>query len=276
MVTVTFKERKLPYAVNEEVKQLRTNIKFSGDDKKVIMLTSSVASEGKSSVSLDLANSFRDLGSKVLLIDADMRKSMFKHYLEDPEKIRYGLSHLLSGQCNINDALYVSAEGVAFIFAGPVPPNPSELLSNNKMELLIGAVRDYFDYIIIDCPPLGAVIDAAVIAKYCDGAIVVIHAGKIPYKVAQEVLRQLKDSGVPILGAVINMVDMKRRGYYYKNYYYKKYGSYYAKTGEAYESLVDDEGIGILNVSDLNLERKTRKTSKSSKRSAAASDGDDE
>ena len=242
MKTIELIKRDLPYEVNEELKHLRTNITFCGDDKRVIMMTSSISGEGKSSTSLDLAASFADLGSKVLLIDTDMRKSMMRQFVKDKSKLEYGLSHLLTGQCQLADCLYRTNTNVYVISAGPVPPNPSELLSNRKMENLIKNVRDYFDYIIVDCPPLGAVIDAAVVANYCDGAIIVCEAGKIPYKVLQGVVAQLKNTQCPILGVVLNKVDVKK-GRYYKNYYYKKQGYY-----------TDVESEELPELDDIDLE----------------------
>ena len=235
MKTVEFIKRELPYAVNEELKQLRTNIKFCGDDKRVIMLTSSISGEGKSTVAIDLAKSFKELGAKVLLIDTDMRKSYLKHYVRDyRHQVHYGLSHYLTGQCKLNEAMYKTEEEVYVVFAGPVPPNPSELLSNKRMENLIAKSRDLFDYIIIDCPPIGAVIDAAIVSKLCDGAIIVVEAGKVSYRMAQGVKEQLDASGCPILGVVLNKVDLRKKGRYYKSYYYyKKYG-YYSKYSKQY------------------------------------------
>lgn len=228
MKEIEFIKRDLPYEINEEIKQLRTNIKFCGDDKRVIMLTSSISGEGKSTIARDLANSFRDLGKKVLLLDTDMRKSMLRHQLKNKSQVEFGLSHLLTGQCKAEDVFYKSETGIYVVFAGPTPPNPSELLSNRKMESLLESARSTFDYVIIDCPPLGTVIDAAVLANWCDGAIVVVEAGKIPYKVAQDVVKRLNTTGIPILGVVLDKVDVKKKGKYYQKYYYKKYG-YYSK-----------------------------------------------
>ena len=250
MKKIDFIPRDLPYEINEEIKQLRTNIKFCGDDKRVIMLTSSISGEGKSTIAIDLANSFHDLGERVLLIDTDMRKSMMKHYVKEKEHIQYGLSHLLTGQCKLNDALYKTDMGTYAIFAGPTPPNPSELLSNDRMKKMMETLRGYFDYIIVDCPPLGAVVDAAVISMLCDGVIVVVEAGKVPYKVAQGVIRQMNNTSCQVLGTVLNKVDIKKKGRYYKSYYYKKYG-YYAEHDDAKAGVNDDSDLESIDIDDI-------------------------
>ena len=212
------------------------------------MVTSSISGEGKSTNVMDLANSFKDLGNKVLVIDADMRKSMMKHYLVDKNDAHYGLSHVLTRQCRLSEAIYKTDTGTYVILAGPTPPNPSELLSTDILEKVLDKVREYYDYILIDCPPLGAVVDAAVVANLCDGAIVVVEAGKIPYKVVQGVVKQLKQTTCPILGVVLNKVDLKKKGRYYKNYYYKKYG-YYAKDDRPH--LETDDTIDDIEFEDI-------------------------
>ena len=209
---------------DEEIKALRANIEFSGIEKKVIMFTSSMPGEGKSQISFDVACSLVESGKNVLFIDADMRKSVLRGRLK-ANNVSYGLSHVLSGRCEYKEALYsTQLEKLSMIFAGIVPPNPAELLGQFRFEKIIEVTRKYYDYIIIDCPPLGSVIDAAIIAKHCDAAILVIAAGKVSYRFTQGVVNQLKATGVSILGTVLNMVDSKTNKYYGK--YYGKYGNY--------------------------------------------------
>ena len=122
------------------------------------------------------------------------------------------------------------------IFTGQTAPNPSELLGNAYFRKLIAFARETFDYVIIDCPPLGSVIDAAIVAKECDGAILVIETNHVGYKFVQRVKKQLEQSGCKILGAVLNKVEMggKEYGYYGKGYYNSRYRDYqnYGKLGE--------------------------------------------
>lgn len=229
MQKVELLSQELAYEVNEELKYLRTNIQFCGTDKKVIMFTSSIAGEGKSTVTLRLARSLCELGKNVLLVDADLRRSMLKHEITDPKAVQYGMSHYLSGMVALNDALTETDDPRLYIlFAGQVPPNPSELLSGKRVDSLLTWARGQFDYILIDSAPLGTVIDAAVLAPKCDGTVIVVEADRIPYKTVQNVAQQLGDAQCPILGVVLNKVNYHSGRKYY-SHYYRKYGYEYRK-----------------------------------------------
>ena len=218
----------LPYAINEEMKSLRTNIQFSGKDKKVILLTSAVQNEGKTTLAVNLCRSFTELGKSVLLVDADMRKSVMKDRILSG-KITKGLSHYLSGQCDLGEALYTDkTSGICLLPTGEYPPNPVELLAGEDMGDLVKFARNRFDYVIIDSAPLGVVTDAAVLAPFCDGAILVLNAGEIHYKMAQQVVAKLKNTNCTILGVILNQVNHQNNGRYYgKRYgYYRRYSRY--------------------------------------------------
>ncbi len=213
---------------NEAYKTLRTNIEFAGADKKVIMLTSSAVNEGKSTVSLSLALSIAEGGKKVLFIDADLRKSVLigRHHIHGEIK---GLSHFLSGRAELKDVIMkTQQEGLYILFAGVVPPNPAELLGTRRLEALIEGARKAYDYVIIDAPPLGSVIDGAIITRCCDASILVVAANTISRKFAKSVKDQLEKTGCPILGVVMNKVDLKQNKYYGSYYggYYGDYGNY--------------------------------------------------
>ena len=235
MQTLTLKQRETPYEINEELKVLRTNIQFSGDDKRVILMTSSFSGEGKSTLSLNLAVSFTELGRKVLYIDTDMRKSEILSHFERTT-LDFGLSHYLSGQCNVGDIMCkTNVNGLYVIASVQVPPNPSELLARPRFSALVEACRKTFDYIIVDCAPLGMVVDAAVTAPVCDGVLVVLEAGQVTYRMAQDTVAKIEVTGCPIIGAVLNKVDYSHGSYGYGKYYgrYGKYGKYgrYGKYG---------------------------------------------
>ena len=235
------KKKELDFKTNEAYKTLRTNISFSGDDVRVIALTSSVPNEGKSAVSFNLAYSLAEDGKNVLYIDADIRKSVtIARYGVDIET--KGLTHYLSGQSDLKSIIYeTNIENFSIIFTGQTAPNPSELLGNDRFKQLLQTAREEFEYVIIDCPPLGSVIDAAIVAKECDGAIIVIETDNASYKIVQRVKKQLEQSGCRILGAVLNKVEMGGKGYYGKGYYGNYYGRYYGDYGNYGESKGDSE-----------------------------------
>ena len=214
--------RKSDYFYEEAIKTLRTNIQFSGIDIKTIVLTSCYPNEGKSDVTFQLALEIGKMGKKVLVVDADIRKSAYVSRYQIKERIS-GLSQYLSGQRREADIIYrTNFEGVDMIFAGPTAPNPSELLEQESFSQLLGSLREKYDYVLIDTPPIGNLIDAAIAAKQCDGAILVIESGTVSRRTALKAKEQLEMSGCRLLGAVLNKVDVRKDKYYSKySYYYK-------------------------------------------------------
>ena len=170
------------YTMKESLRALKTNIQFCGDDIRTLLVTSSVPNEGKSTVALDLARSLTESGNRVLFIDTDMRKSVLAGRLRATAASGgeiCGLSHYLSGQRRLEEVMYgTEIPGLFMIFAGPSVPNPTEILEKKYFQELLNFGKEHFNYIIIDCAPIGAAIDAAVVAKYCDGAIIVIGHGE--------------------------------------------------------------------------------------------------
>lgn len=232
MESIEVKIPPLDRRTEEAFKTLRTNLQFCGKDVKSIALTSCTPNEGKSSVSLQLARSLSENGKRVLFIDADLRKSVILSRCQVGQTVK-GLSHYLSGQCAFTEAVYMTnVRNLHMIFAGPVPPNPAELLGSNAFKLVIEKMKTVYDYIIIDTPPLGSVIDAAVIANECDGSILVVKSGEISRRFARKIVDQLRMADCPILGAILNSVDMKKNSY--GNYYGKYYGKYYGQEVDKY------------------------------------------
>ena len=171
------------YNYEEAIKTLRTNIQFCGSNIKVIMLESAVPNEGKSSMSFSLASSLAQIGKNVLLIDADIRKSVLVSRYQLDKEVN-GLSQFLSGQKNKEEIIYeTNLNNLNIVFSGPYSPNPAELLEEPVFSLLIQAARAEYDYIIIDTPPMINLIDGAIIANHCDGAVLVIESGKVSYRV---------------------------------------------------------------------------------------------
>ena len=219
--------RKPDYFYSEAIKTLRTNIQLSGQSIKTILITSCYPNEGKSDIALSLAQELGSIGKKVLLLDADIRKTAYVGRLEVQEEVK-GLSQLLSGQAGLQDIIYnTNFPNMDIIFGGPSAPNPYGLLSENIFKMLIKELKDYYNYILIDTPPIGTVIDAAVIGRCCDGAVFLIQPGNVRYRDAQKAFAQLEKSGCRILGAVLNKIDTSGDKYY--SSYYKHYGEYYRR-----------------------------------------------
>ena len=215
------------YLTNEAFKSLRTNILFCGTELKTILITSSHENEGKSTVSSELCKSFAEIEKRVLLIDADLRKSVMLRKNSRTHDIS-GLSELLSDQASLEQVLYNTQHpNFDVIFCGHFPPNPVELVGSTKFKSLLDKLRESYDYIIIDTPPLGVVIDAAVMAAVCDGAILVVGGGKTRYREALEVKNQLTKSGCRLLGAILNQTEPNAA--YYRRYYQKQKYEYYAE-----------------------------------------------
>lgn len=226
---------------DESFKSLRANIQFCGKDIHTIAVTSCLPNDGKSTISINLSRALALAGKKVLFVDADLRKSIIvKKYVEETGIV--GLSELLSGQAEIDDVKYrTQIDNFDVIFSGQYPANPAELLSSKSFEDFLEEEKGKYDYIIIDTPPLGVVIDAAVVAGDCDGTVLVISEGRIKAKFAKNVMSQLEKSGAHILGAVINENEKTKSNRVSYGKYYKYYGKYYSKYSYKYSYKNDDE-----------------------------------
>lgn len=236
-------DQKNDYRIKEAFKTLRSNIEFSGSDIRLIAVTSCTPNEGKSSVAMEVAKSFAEAGSRTILIDADMRKSVLVGRYKTGA-VRKGLSQSLIGKTTLEDTICeTNLKNLYMIFAGPVPPNPSELLGDRLFEQMLQKLRKIFDYVIIDTPPLGSVIDAAVVAKRCDGTVIVVENNTVSYRFVQKVKEQLDKTESRILGVVLNKVNLNSKGYYghYGRYYGKYYGQYYGNYG-AENAVSSEEG----------------------------------
>ena len=218
------------FRASEALKTLRTNIIFSGPSVRAIGITSFGAAEGKSTLSLQTALSFAQMGKRVLLVDADLRKSVLPSRLRLKGKVE-GLSHYLSGLANVSELLCeTDVPGMYIMFAGARVPNSAELLGSENFAKLIPALKDVFDYVIVDTAPLGQVIDCAVMAQHLDGVVMVIDSTNNSYKLERRVKNQLLKSGGKVLGVVLNQVDYDDRSGYYG--YGSRYGGYYYASEE--------------------------------------------
>lgn len=194
------------FYTQEAYKTLRTNLLFTGRDNQIIAITSYWENEGKTTVVLNLAKSLAELGKRVLVIDADMRKSVMagRH---TKAKNPAGLSEILTGLVKLSDGLYTTQyDNLHIIFSGKYPPNPVELLGGKYFPMLLEETRKVYDYVLVDTPPLGQVIDAAVLAPFCDGTLLVMESHCIRQRHAQTLINQLNRSGSKIIGVVRNNI----------------------------------------------------------------------
>ncbi|MEO2223862.1 CpsD/CapB family tyrosine-protein kinase [Priestia megaterium] len=202
--------------VAEQYRTLRTNIQFSNVDQdiKTIVLTSSGAEEGKSTTSSNLATVYAQQGLNVLLIDADLRKPT-GHYTFRLEN-HIGLTNVLTRQSTLAQAVQESEiPHLSVLTSGPIPPNPSELLASVQMAELLKEMKEQFDMIIFDTPPILAVADAQILANQVDGTILVVSSGKTEKDAALKAKELLSNAQGKLLGVVLNNRKVEEGNYYY-------------------------------------------------------------
>ncbi len=219
----------LSFAVSEAYKLLRANIMFSlpndGDRCRILGITSSLPSEGKSTTSLNLACTIAETGKRVLVIEGDMRLPTMAKRLDIPKTP--GLSNLLAGLCSGNEIIHHSGlvDGLDVVTAGDIPPNPSELLGSERMEKVVAALSKGYDYIIFDMPPISSVSDALVISNLLDGMVLVVRRDYCDQQTLAETVRQLEFHNVKLLGFVFTHSQILK----------KKYKKYKSGSGYGYE-----------------------------------------
>lgn len=229
--------RNLAFTATEQYKLLRTNLSFTlPEDVKcpIIGVTSSMRGEGKSTTAINLSFVLAESGKKVLLVDGDLRIPSIARKMGADNAI--GLTTLLKSReaIPLNSLKSHIFDNWYILPAGELPPNPSELLGSSRMEKLLNALAENFDYIVIDLPPVNIVADPLAISKYLSGLLVVVREDYTEKKELQNCLRQLELSGSNVLGIVLNETDSSRS--YYRRYryrsYYKHYSSYYSEKKE--------------------------------------------
>jgi len=213
--------------VAEGFRPIRTNLLFSSPDveKKHILITSPLPRDGKTLQAANIAVSFAQMGKKVLLIDADMRKPRI-HEIFNLERSP-GLSEYLAGKESGPQPTEIT--GLEVFTSGRTSPNPAELLGSKRMKELLESERakDDFDMIIIDSPPVLSVADAVILSAVTDGVVMVVNAGSTPRPAIQRAIQQLSDVEAKFIGCVLNNMDFKKESYYYSYYRYKKYYDHY-------------------------------------------------
>ena len=217
---------------SEAYRTMRTNILLTSVDRplRTLAVTSSVQKEGKTTTAINLAISIARAGSKVLLVDADLRRPVLAKTFQCTDKSKGDLVDLLTGRSSIEDALYPSGvEHLTILPCTKIAPNPSELLGSAKMKGIIQGLKEKFELILFDSPPLIAVTDAVVLSTIVDGVILVASSGVVPRGICMQAKSALDNAKAHILGAVLNNVKVDQGSYNYYHYY-RYYNSYTSST----------------------------------------------
>ncbi len=206
--------------IAEAYRTLRTNLQFSKLDSelKMILFTSTGPGEGKSTTASNTAVALAQSGKKVVIIDCDLRKPVQHKIFQKSNQI--GLTNILVGSMHLSDVIHkTEVPSVNLITSGPIPPNPSELLGFAKMNKLLEILKQEFDYVIIDAPPVLAVTDACVLASKVDGVVLVISSGMVRPEMARKAKELIKKASGHLLGLVMNKVEIEKENAYYYYYY---------------------------------------------------------
>ena len=221
---------KTPFSIREAYKYIRTNLLFAlaPIGKKIIVISSAMPNEGKSMTSGNLAIALVQTSAKVLLIDGDLRKPVLHRFFE-VDNTR-GLSNLLVGFDSVADSVQRGVvKNLDLITAGSLPPNPTELLGSKNMQLFLQKMEEYYDYIIIDSPPVNLVADAVVLAQLAAGILLVARAQETTTDDLDNALAAIVTANGNVLGLVVTDVDREERSRYYGKYKKYAYSSYYGR-----------------------------------------------
>ena len=222
-----------PFSYVEAYKSLCTNFEFiaAAQDCKNVLVTSTVANEGKTNISVNLAMTLSGYDKKVCLVECDLRRPS-AHKLILMSRNTEGLTNVLKGEIELSKAIKrVDDTNMHILLAGSMPPNPSELLASEKMRSVIDELTEKYDYVIYDTPPILVVTDAASLGKYMDGALLVVSHDRVERSIVLKAKKNLDSAGVKILGAIYSMYSMKTADTYsrYSSYnYYYNYGYGYS------------------------------------------------
>ena len=216
----------LTYAVTEAINTLCTNLTFTGSKYKKIMITSVSEAEGKSFLSMEIMRTMSELGKRVVLVDADLRRSNIttKYDVRYNSNNNLGITHYLAGKCQLEDILYsTDYKRAFFVPVGYCVSNSLALLNSPKLQELLEQLAMQADYVLIDSPPAGLIVDASEIAKSCDGAIFAVSYNNVHRRDLFDARQQIERSGCAVLGAVLNDVPMN---VYSKRKYLGTYSKY--------------------------------------------------
>ena len=224
----------LDYACNEAMNTLCTNLSYCGPNLHAVLFTSRYEQEGKSGVAMNVMRTLASYGKRVILVDADLRCSTLarRYRFDYAQQEAVGLAQYLAGMCSLQDAIYETNLPNAHILpAGRDVLNSMQLLTSPRYTEMMASLRENYDVILVDSPPAGVIVDALEIAKYCDGAIIVVAYNKGRGQDIGEVTASIQKTGCRVLGAVMNGVNLKsfrNRRYYYRSGRYSTYYHRYA------------------------------------------------
>ena len=208
--------------ISEQYREIRTNIEYSNVDQntKTILVTSSDKNEGKTTTVSNLAVSFANLNKKVLIMDCDLRNASI-HKMFKINNI-YGLTDILAKDRAVDKCIQeTELKNLYVLTAGATPPNPAEILSSEKMKNLIEDLKNIYDYIFIDTPPIGLVTDAGALSSFIDGVVLVVKSESVEKKYLEETKKKLDAVDARILGAILNSYKSEQKDYNYYSYYGK-------------------------------------------------------
>jgi capsular exopolysaccharide synthesis family protein len=222
-------------AFSESIRTIRSSVLLSGlqSPNKVVLLTSSIPDEGKTTLASNLSFAFAQV-KKTLLIEADMRRPKLGRVMGDDGR-RPGLSELVAGHADAGKCLFeIEGSNLHVMLAGRVPPNPLELISSPQFAVVMDKLKAQYEVIVIDSPPVQLVSDAVMLAQLATSVLFVVRADSTPYPIARHALSRLHRVDAPVLGVVLNQIDLEKADSYYGEYsgygnrYYRKYGYYTA------------------------------------------------
>lgn len=221
-------QKHAPFNYREAYKSLRTNLKFisATEDANSFVITSALQMESKSNIAVNLSITLAEEGKNVILVDCDFRKPILHRFL-GLDGANIGITNVLMGDCKVTDAIQpYSEQKLDVLPAGTIPPNPTELLSSEKMKGILNMLKSQYDYVIIDTPPVSVVTDAAIVGGIADGALLVIRSDYAPVEIIELAKKKLEDVDVKIFGIILSRFNIKKTsrpsGYYYSynDYYY--------------------------------------------------------
>lgn len=234
---IIFNDADAPFVITEAFRKIATNVGFAIPKKenggaKVFCITSALAGEGKTTMSINVALSLTKSGSKVALVDCDLRnpsvRRNFHHF-----NAKKGLESYLSGQANLDSIIYHDETGLDVIATLQSPPNPMALLNSDTFDKLLSMLSERYEMVVIDTPPLTLVSDAAIIGPKTDGVVIVTRQMFSNHRALKSIVGQLRFAKCNILGFVLNSFALARGGYYGKHGQYGKYGKYGEKSEES-------------------------------------------